>query len=497
MGVHVLDAISKAETAGHQKVRDFLLHSKAIHVILVVLLIVDGLICLVCGVLETNYLHGQADDCMAHVDLCVPLVHHRRLDHDLHTPLEGLPWLTDYETDPETSPRQLAGRSLSSAASGSHSSASGSHSAASGSKSAASGSNSAASGSHAASTTVAYKGSMTVKASVTSTQMKTAMTKTLAHEFSVKESEVAVTVTEGHRRLDEISAAPRQLAGSWAIAFTITAPAAQAAAIQSKVTALSSNSASMKTQMATQLKAAGASDAAANSMTMASLSIAKADTSGSHSGGHAVSERYKDLDPKCGTHVHFGDHDLHNAEKMLTYVSIGILTIFFLEQVALIAELRMEYCKPMFLLDFFVICSALAIEIMLTRMAVGGLLVIARTWRFARVGHGMIEIQQNTAEVMECDNEVDCMMSEWAKLPDARWRAIRKADNCHMLEDQGDFSKEELEIVTQLGESPAVALRALAYAKAYKEHCDKNPKSAHHLVSARSIASNNNAKNAV
>ena len=44
----------------------------------------------------------------------------------------------------------------------------------------------------------------------------------------------------------------------------------------------------------------------------------------------------------------------------------------------------------MFLLDLFVITSSLALELIVLNWAFAGLLVLARTWRFARVGHGVL-----------------------------------------------------------------------------------------------------------
>merc|ERR1719426_291672 len=55
-----------------------------------------------------------------------------------------------------------------------------------------------------------------------------------------------------------------------------------------------------------------------------------------HSSGHAS--------------AHFGNHSLHDTEIILTYVSVVILAVFFVEQLLLIYELGKDWCKPMFVL---------------------------------------------------------------------------------------------------------------------------------------------------
>jgi hypothetical protein len=177
------------------------------------------------------------------------------------------------------------------------------------------------------------------------------------------------------------------------------------------------------------------------------------------------------VDPLCTGHPHFGNHSLHDAEKILTYISIGILVFFFIEQIFLIVELRSEYCKPMFLLDFFVIVSSLAIEIIVSNFSVGGLLVLARTWRFGRIAHGVFESHEHVEELMENDSSIESMQQEWDKLEEARWKELRHSLSAQEL--QGQLSAKELEIAKELTTNPAVALRCLAFAQAYKKLADE------------------------
>merc|ERR1719387_206747 len=74
-------------------------------------------------------------------------------------------------------------------------------------------------------------------------------------------------------------------------------------------------------------------------------------------------------------------------------------------------------------------------------------------------------------EIIEEDKTIETMEHAWARLPEERWKEIKK----HLEEDelQGNLRKEELEIAKQLARSPAVAIRALAFARSYKKLNDK------------------------
>ena len=71
----------------------------------------------------------------------------------------------------------------------------------------------------------------------------------------MEDSAVIVVATESRRLSD---ASPRQLAGTWKIDLTVTYSAAKSAAVESKVTALKTSTASLTTELKKQLKAAGA-----------------------------------------------------------------------------------------------------------------------------------------------------------------------------------------------------------------------------------------------
>jgi len=210
-----------------------------------------------------------------------------------------------------------------------------------------------------------------------------------------------------------------------------------------------------------------------------------ANASGNSSGGHAAAGAHGPprSESLCYTDIqhdhNFGNHDLHTAEIMLAKISAAILCFFLLEQLVLITELKTEYLKPMFVLDLFVISSSLAVEMLLITNAWGvgassGLLVIARVWRFARVGHGMLAGTDEVEEIIEKDSSIDSMESMWAKLTDERWKEIKKSKkDMTAAELEATLTKEEKELVEELAKTPAVALRALAFAKSFKKLHDK------------------------
>jgi len=190
-------------------------------------------------------------------------------------------------------------------------------------------------------------------------------------------------------------------------------------------------------------------------------------TSGSHSGSQSGSSS-ADHASSCG-HPHFGNHDLHSAEVYLAWISVGILGFFLVEQVAMILELQSEYCKPMFLLDLFVIVSSLLLEILVMNMAVGGLLVLARMWRFARVGHGVFASREQIEEIEHVDETASKMGEAWDKLTVNRWAEIAKprSDAKQTEFNAQELSSVEKEIAEELRDAPHVVLRALALARAY------------------------------
>jgi len=176
------------------------------------------------------------------------------------------------------------------------------------------------------------------------------------------------------------------------------------------------------------------------------------------------------------SNAHFGNPTLHDTEIILTYISMGILSLFLLEQFTLIWYLKDQYFKnPLFLLDIFVISVSLTLEIVHMSAGLGGMLVMARTWRFARVAHGMVEGSHQVDEVAETfvdDSASVNMKSCWDMLKDEEWESFKYMSPESMMEEN-IIGEPEMKIVELLTHNPAVCLRALSFAKSYKEHCVK------------------------
>jgi len=174
----------------------------------------------------------------------------------------------------------------------------------------------------------------------------------------------------------------------------------------------------------------------------------------------AVGHTPSTLPAKCSAHPHFGNHDIHTAEKYLTWASIGILVIFLLEQFLLISDMGKHYLHPMFILDFAVISSSLAIELIVTNLAIGGLIVLARTWRFARIAHGVFIGKDEVEEINEEGHAFEALKEIWKKLPEERWQEIGRK--------HAELTPAEEQIAEELSKSTHAVMRAVALAKSYK-----------------------------
>eukprot|EP00121_Abeoforma_whisleri_P007042 Awhi_evm1s6417 len=96
---------------------------------------------------------------------------------------------------------------------------------------------------------------------------------------------------------------------------------------------------------------------------------------------------------------HAGNSTFHDVEIILGYISIGILFIFLIENVLLMIALGHRYFMSVFyVLDITVVVASIVLEFLFQNNLEGGLLVFARTWRFARIAHGLYESTHNGDE---------------------------------------------------------------------------------------------------
>ena len=97
--------------------------------------------------------------------------------------------------------------------------------------------------------------------------------------------------------------------------------------------------------------------------------------------------------PVCMPDSHMA-HTYHHIEQMLAWFSVTILVIFLVENLLHIMLLGLDYFQDVFyVLDLTVVTLSLTLELIflidiVPAATAGGLLVIARTWRFARIAHG-------------------------------------------------------------------------------------------------------------
>uniref|UniRef100_A0A7R9YF04 Voltage-gated hydrogen channel 1 n=1 Tax=Pinguiococcus pyrenoidosus TaxID=172671 RepID=A0A7R9YF04_9STRA len=95
----------------------------------------------------------------------------------------------------------------------------------------------------------------------------------------------------------------------------------------------------------------------------------------------------------------FGDQDLKKAEEILLYISVGILSLFALElSLLFIANPKEFLSSPFHCLDLVVVVVALVFETAFQDLESVGFLVVARTWRFVRIGHAIVEVEEHVHE---------------------------------------------------------------------------------------------------
>jgi len=92
------------------------------------------------------------------------------------------------------------------------------------------------------------------------------------------------------------------------------------------------------------------------------------------------------------TEPHFGNPRLERAEEAMAYASVGILSIFLVENLLLLLALGFHYFRNFFyVFDIIVVTVSLLLEVLFIKTPESGLLVLGRTWRFFRVAHGLWE----------------------------------------------------------------------------------------------------------
>eukprot|EP00923_Selenidium_pygospionis_P060029 GHVN01105692.1.p1 GENE.GHVN01105692.1~~GHVN01105692.1.p1 ORF type:complete len:235 (-),score=7.77 GHVN01105692.1:138-761(-) len=103
-------------------------------------------------------------------------------------------------------------------------------------------------------------------------------------------------------------------------------------------------------------------------------------------------------DNAIGCHYNGNEHALHIAHTVLFSLTIIILSVFEIELFLLILCLgRLFFRHCFYVLDLSIVTTSIVLEIVLRVIhydvlaQLTGILIIARVWRFVRIGHGIAE----------------------------------------------------------------------------------------------------------
>ena len=130
---------------------------------------------------------------------------------------------------------------------------------------------------------------------------------------------------------------------------------------------------------------------------------------------------YPDNPAGCNPHKYPA---LHTAHTVLFAITISILSIFLLELFLLILCLGKRFFRHFFyVLDLVVVSVSFALEITFytsqsdVLSALSGILVLARLWRFVRVGHGIVEATVELAQhrfdtVLEYNEQLEQLLRD-------------------------------------------------------------------------------------
>jgi hypothetical protein len=97
---------------------------------------------------------------------------------------------------------------------------------------------------------------------------------------------------------------------------------------------------------------------------------------------------------------HYGQHWMHEMAHQMELLSIIILVIFLAENLLLIIANGLRFFTNCWhTLDIVVVVISLVFELQAVfgegEEAAVGLMVVARSWRFIRLGHGITEINSH------------------------------------------------------------------------------------------------------
>lgn len=104
------------------------------------------------------------------------------------------------------------------------------------------------------------------------------------------------------------------------------------------------------------------------------------------------------LSLSCLNFNEYGNEKIQHTEHILAKISISILIIFLVELfIVMIADGIITFFKhPLHVLDLFVVSVTMFFELQNTDNLALSLAIIARSWRFMRFVHGVLDIEGKT-----------------------------------------------------------------------------------------------------
>mmetsp|Transcript_2238 Transcript_2238/g.5103 ORF Transcript_2238/g.5103 Transcript_2238/m.5103 type:complete len:307 (+) Transcript_2238:247-1167(+) len=107
-------------------------------------------------------------------------------------------------------------------------------------------------------------------------------------------------------------------------------------------------------------------------------------------------------DPPEHCPSHPGNQSLEEAAHILEYFSVAILCIFALDNILLLVANGKNYFKnPLYVFDAVVVFLAIIFETALSDAVAVGIIVVIRSWRFVRIGHGVYETTHHVEPIQE------------------------------------------------------------------------------------------------
>jgi len=191
----------------------------------------------------------------------------------------------------------------------------------------------------------------------------------------------------------------------------------------------------------------------------------------------------------CDDHKYEGVHKAHN---ILFGATIAILATFLIEILTLVVTLgvKLFFSRFLYVLDFFVISSSLALEIAFATMDdnaaadVAGLLVVFRLWRFVRIGHGLVSSTHEMAnhKMNKLKKYTSALEEEVIRcggvLPESKWSLglLEKTATNHLAGDGDDpIKKVKVEIGGRVVNAEnLVSMRGNMMAGSTDSESDKN-----------------------